>query len=240
VRRAVPLAFATPHCGVRVRVRARDHAGPTLSCQCAPQHARTPTRGRGWIFGTFLLRWASPPRIGRPRRHGLAVVGYFAHAVARGERRSLGHLVHALPPAGPRTHALVPTTDAMPAATYGAGPGSAASPAATPLLRPTTSLVVSITLRASFLAHTIARAFMRLCTGEGHQHRRRADVAAHTPATTSPRRPPPSVLRPFEPSNPSGFLEVIPFQPVAQAPWSSPPVRSSRAAVSLLGISSST
>jgi transposase InsO family protein len=177
-------------------------------------------------------RSTAPPR---PRR------GRVLRARGRkGERRSLGHLVHALPPAGPRTHTLVPTVDAMPAATYGAGPGSTASPAATPLLRPTTSLAVSITLHARFLAHTIAHAFTRLCTGEGHQHRRRADVATHTPATTSPRQPPPLVLRPFEPSNPRGFLEVIPFWPVAQAPWSSPLARSSRAAVPLLGISSST
>jgi hypothetical protein len=136
------------------------------------------------------------------------------------KRRSLGRLVHALPPNGPRTHALAPTADAMLAATHGAGPGSAASPTATPLLRPTPSQAVSTTLRARFPVHAIARVFTRLCTGKGHQHRRRADVAAHTPATTSPRRPPPSVLRPFEPSNPRGIPWGYPFWPVAQAPWS--------------------
>jgi hypothetical protein len=68
--------------------------------------------------------------------------------------------------------------------------------------------------------HAIARAFTRHRTGSRHQQRRHADVAAPTPATTSPRRPPPSDLRPFEPSNPRGFLEVIPFWPDARAPWS--------------------
>jgi hypothetical protein len=79
---------------------------------------------------------------------------------------------------------------------------------------------VSFTLRACFPAHAIARAFTRLCFGEGHQHRCRTDVATPTPATTLPQRPPPSVLRPFEPSNPRGFLEVIPFWSVAEALWS--------------------
>jgi hypothetical protein len=193
--------------------------------------------GQGWTFGPFLLRRDSLPSIGRaapPRPHRGRVS--CARGRKGGERHSLDHHVHALPPAGPRTHARVPTADAMLVATHGAGPGSAA----TPLLRPTPSLAVTFTLRARFPAHTIAHAFTRHRTGKGHQHRCRADVAAPTPAMTSPRRPPPSVLRPFEPSNPRGFLEVTPFWPVAQAPWSSPPARSSRAAVSLLGISSST
>jgi hypothetical protein len=217
------LAFATPR--RRVRIRARVRAGTTLSHQRAPQHARTPTRRRGWTFGPFFLRRASPPRFGRPRRHGLAMVGYFAHAVAGGG--GVGAALFGTKctpchrPELPRMCALVPIADALPVATHGAGPSSAASPAATPLLRPTPSLAVSFTLRARFPAHAIARAFTRLCTGNGHQHRRRADVAAPTPATTSPRRPSPSILRPFEPSNPRGFLEVIPFWPVAQAPWSS-------------------
>jgi hypothetical protein len=42
------------------------------------------------------------------------------------------------------------------------------------------------------------------------EHRRRADVAVPKPATTSPRWPPPSSSRSFEPSNPRGSLEVIP------------------------------
>jgi hypothetical protein len=206
------------------------------SRQRAPQHARTPTREQGWTLSPLFLapgftaayRTTTPPR---PRR-GRVPQG--------GKRRSLGHLVHALPPAEPRTHARVPTADAVLTAAHGAGPGSAAFPAATPLLRPTTCLAVSITLRACFLTHAFAHAFTRHRTGKGLQHRHRADVATPTPATTTPRQPPPSVLPPFESSNPRGSLEVIPFWPVAQAPWSSPPVRSPRAAVSLLGISSST
>jgi hypothetical protein len=130
--------------------------------------------------------------------------------------------------------------DAVLTAAHGAGPGSAVFPVAMPLLRPTTSLAVSITLRARFLAHAFAHVFARHRTRKGLQHRRRAAVLAPTPATTTPRRPPPSILCPFESSNPRGSLEVIPFWPVAQAPWSSPPVRSPCVAVSLLGISSST
>jgi hypothetical protein len=41
------------------------------------------------------------------------------------------------------------------------------------------------------------------------EHRRRTNVAMPTPATTSLRRPPPSSLRSFEPSDPRGSFVVI-------------------------------
>jgi hypothetical protein len=197
---------------------------------------RTPTSGQGWIFGPFSLapglatafRTAAPPR---PRR------GRVPHAHGRkgeGERRrSIDHHIHALPPAELRTRTREPTADAVLAATHGVGPGSAAFPTTTPLSRPAPNLAVTRTLRVHSPTHAIARAFTRHRARIGHQQRRRADVAAPTLATVSPRQLPPPVLRPFEPSNPRGFLEVTPFWPVAQAPWSSPPARSSRAAVSL-------
>jgi hypothetical protein len=82
------------------------------------------------------------PRRGRvPRAHGRK----------GGERRrSLDRHIHALPPAEPRTHTRVPIADALLVATHGAGPGSAAFPAATPLSRPTPNLAVTFTLRAHF------------------------------------------------------------------------------------------
>jgi hypothetical protein len=147
------------------------------------------------------------------------MVGYFTRVVAGGKHHSLGHLVHTLPLAGPRTHALVPTADAMPAATYGAGTGSAASPVATPLLQPTPSLAVSFTLRARVpRARHHTRVHAPLHWGGAPAPPPRRCRRAHTGddlaamATTL-------CLRPFEPRNPRGFLEVIPFWPVARAPW---------------------
>jgi hypothetical protein len=67
-------------------------------------------------------------------------------------------------------------------------------------------------------AHTSARPHTRVhapwhregAPAPPAEHRRRADVTAPTPATTSPRRPPPSSSRSFEPNNPRGSLEVTP------------------------------
>jgi hypothetical protein len=81
-RRAAHVRDAAPCCSrSRSRSCARPREHDALTPACTPA-ARTPTRRLGWTFGPFFLRRASPPRIGRPRRHGLAVVGYLAHAVA--------------------------------------------------------------------------------------------------------------------------------------------------------------
>jgi hypothetical protein len=88
--------------------------------------------------------------------------------------------------------------------------------------------------RARCLAHAVAHKFARSRTGRSRQHRRHAAGADLTATATNPG------LAPFEPSNPRGFQVVAPFWPDAQALWDPPPARSSRAAVSLVGIWSST
>jgi hypothetical protein len=85
---------------------------------------------------------------------------------------------------------------------------------------------------AHCLAHTVAHALTHPRTGLGHQHRRRADAAAPMPAMASRDGHHPGLAPLWSPAAwevPCGF----PFWPVAQAPWDSPPARSSRAAVSL-------
>jgi hypothetical protein len=198
----------------RVRVQARVRAGTTLSRQRAPQHVRTLTRKARLDLWSLFLRRASRVCFFRPRRHGLAVVGCFAHAVAGGRAPSSWSPSARL--AAGRSflaHTLVPTAVALPAATHGAGPSSVAVPAASPPLRPTPSLAMLFTLRAhpSARPHTRVHAppHQKGASAPPAEHRRRADVAVPTPATTSPRRPPPSSLRSFEPSNPRGSLEVI-------------------------------
>jgi hypothetical protein len=116
-------------------------------------------------------------------------------------------------------HALVPTADAMPAATYGAGLGSAVSPAATPLLRPTPSLAVSFTLhardpRARHRTSVHAPLHWGGAPAPPPHRPRRTHTGDDLAATATTL-----CLHPFDPSNPRGFLEVIPFWPVARAPW---------------------
>jgi hypothetical protein len=82
---------------------------------------------------------------------------------------------------------------------------------------------------AHFPAHAVAHAPLH---GIGHQHRRRADAAAPTPAMASRDGHHPG-LAPLRAQQPRSFLEVTPFWPIAQAPWRPPPARSSHAAVSL-------
>jgi hypothetical protein len=89
---------------------------------------------------------------------------------------------------------------------------------------------------AHFPAHAVAHAPH---TDLGSQHRRRADAAAPTPAMASRDGHHPG-LAPHRAEQPRSFPEVTPFWPVTQASWRPPPARTSRAAVHLLGISSST
>jgi hypothetical protein len=210
----VQPAFKTPR--RRVRVHARVHAGTTFSRQRAPQHVRTPTRKARLDLWSLFLRRASPPRFCRPRRHGLAVVGCFAHAVA-GEGAPPSWLPSARLATGRSflARTLVPTAVALPAATHGAGPSSATVPAASP---PFAANAEPSRAVHPTRTHPSARPRTRVhapphregAPAPPAEHRRRADVAVPTPATTSPRRPPPSSLRSFEPSNPRGSLEVIP------------------------------
>jgi hypothetical protein len=180
---------------------------------CTPAHAHANLGARLdlWSFSlapglAAAFRMAAPPRPRRgrvPRAHGRKGGGE--------RRRSLDRHVHALPPAEHRTHTREPTTDIVLAATHGVGLGSASFPAATPLSRPTPNLAVTRTLRACFPAHAIARVFTRHRARKGHQHRRRADVAAPTTATVSPRQPPPPVLRPSSLATQGGSLRLPRF-----------------------------
>jgi hypothetical protein len=98
--------------------------------------------------------------------------------------------------------------------------------------------------RGSLLAgaHCLARAVMHALT-----RLRTSRVTFSAAASTSPRprrrRPHATVLtpdlHPFEPSSLGGSL-WLPSWPVTQASWNSPPARSPRVAVFLLGFSSNT
>jgi hypothetical protein len=166
VRHTVLPAFTIPR--RRVRVHARVRVGTTLSRQRAPQHARTPTRKARLDLWSLFLRRASRVRFCRPRRHGLVVVGCFAHVVTGGRAPSSWSPSARL--AAGRSFlapALVPTAVALPVATPDAGPSSAAVPAASPPLRPTPSLAMLFTLRARTQAHALARAFTHHLTRKG-------------------------------------------------------------------------
>jgi hypothetical protein len=239
-----------PHRAARVHdpapARSRSRAGTTLSRERAPQHTRTPTRKARLDLWSLFLRRASPPRFCRPRRHDLAVVGCFAHAVA-GE----GAQPSWLPSARLATdrsflaRALVPTAVALPAATHGAGPSSAAVPAASPPLRTTPSLAAPFTLRARTPAHALARAFTCLRTGKGHPHHLPSTAAAPTSPCPHRRRPRrdghhPLVCVPSSPATQGGPLRLSRRGRSPRRREASPPARSSRAAASLLSNSSNT
>jgi hypothetical protein len=103
-------------------------------------------------------------------------------------------------------HSREPTAGAVLAATHGVDPGSAAFPAATPLSRPTPTLVVVATLRVRAASrtplHTRSRAPALV----------RATHTAAAPTSPRPRRRRPHarvttpILRPFEPSSLGGSL----------------------------------
>jgi hypothetical protein len=218
----------------------------TLSLQRAPQHARTPTRKARLDLWSLFLRRASRMRFCRPRRHGLAVAGCFAHAVG-GEGAPPSWSPSARHATGRSflAHALVPTAVALPAATHGVALSSAAVSAASPPLRPTPSLAVPFTLRARTPAHALARAFTRLHTRMGHLHHLPSTAAAPTSPCPHRRRPRCDGHHPLVcvPSSPATQGDPLWLSSRGRSPRRrevSPPARSSRAAASLLSNSSNT
>jgi hypothetical protein len=182
----------------------------------------------------------------RSRRHGLPVVGCFARVVA-GERAPLSWSPSARLAAGRSflARALVPTAVALPAATHGAGPSSAAVPAASPPLRPTPSLAVLYTLHARTQAHTFARAFTRHLTRKEHPHHLPSTFVSPTSSCPHRRRPRrdchhPLVCVPSSPETQGGPLRLSSRGRSPRRREVSPPAKSSRAVASHLGFSSNT
>jgi hypothetical protein len=199
----------------RVRVHARVRAGTTPSCQRAPQHARTPTWKARLDLWSLFLRWASRMRSCRPRLHGLAVAGCFAHAVV-GEGAPSSWSPSARLATGRSFLARVCADCGRLARRHPwrwpeirRGSHRAAPFSANIEPKPCCSPYARAPKRTPSHACSRTSSPERAPTPPA-EYRRRADVAVPTPTSTLPRRPPPSSLRSFEPIDPRGSLEVIP------------------------------
>jgi hypothetical protein len=227
----------------RVRVRARVRTNNVALAQvCTPTRARLNPGGEAGPLAPFLapdlevaLLSAAPPW---PRR------GWLPRARGRREGSATlltGECTLRHRPPLPLTRVCAQLRSSCPPppmAPARAPPRLPFSTSARP--KPVSLTPTCMRTQAHALARTSRASWPERAPAPSAEYHRCADIAAPTPATASPRRPPTTVLAPFEPSNPKEFQVVAPCWPDAQAPWDSSPARSFRAAVSLVDIWSST